>query len=250
MGAWSQLHRLASTPSTNDLALRAATTPAPAWSVWMAEHQTSGRGRRGPASRKTWVEHPGTSILMSILLRPRIPAEIAPALTLVAGVSFARALRDKTGAQVKLKWPNDLLLGGKKLGGILTESTTDVEQKLAVVIGVGINVNEPADHLPAPVRMRATSLLSHTGQNWDRTPLASSLVAALREDVALFEAHQGLGPLRQRWCDLAILGGQRVRLIHSGQEGAAVDLFEDGSLMVDLNNGDRVPVRSGDVIFL
>jgi BirA family biotin operon repressor/biotin-[acetyl-CoA-carboxylase] ligase len=134
------------------------------------DHQTHGRGRLG----RTWEAPPGTSLLFSVLLRPRTPMALWPELSLVAGDAVAAALREETGVAAELSHPNDVLVAGRKLGGILPEATTG-----RVLLGIGVNVNQAAGELPAETPKPPTSLRAETGREWPRAPLLAAILLEL-----------------------------------------------------------------------
>ncbi len=241
------IHWSASTASTNDLALAAATTASPG-TVWLADHQRQGRGRRTSAGQRTWISPAGTSVLMSILLRPVLPFEQAPLLTMSTAVACGEVLGEL--APVRLKWPNDLLLGGLKLGGILTEARVD-HGRPSVVIGVGINVNTPAEALQAPA---ATSLLAHTGRHHDRLSLVHRLANAIEARGAELPGDGTLGPLWRRWQAMSDMDGRRVKIQAagpmSGSEAVVVGVSSRGHLRVSVEGRAPVELRSGEVVFL
>jgi BirA family transcriptional regulator, biotin operon repressor / biotin---[acetyl-CoA-carboxylase] ligase len=139
--------------------------------VAVAEEQTEGRGRLG----RRWFAPPGTSILCSILLRPQVPPERLPELTIVAARACAEAIRELTGLESSVKEPNDVLIAGRKVAGVLGEAREDY-----VVLGIGINVNVPATDLPSRPEIPATSLLEETGSQVERAPLLAELLDRLR----------------------------------------------------------------------
>jgi BirA family biotin operon repressor/biotin-[acetyl-CoA-carboxylase] ligase len=134
------------------------------------DHQTHGRGRLG----RVWEAPPGTGLLFSVLLRPSPPMALWPELSLVAGDAVAAALREKTGVTAELSHPNDVLAGGRKVAGILPEATTG-----RVVLGIGVNVNQTADELPAETPKPPTSLREETGSEWPRAPLLAAILLEL-----------------------------------------------------------------------
>ena len=134
------------------------------------DHQTHGRGRLG----RSWEAPPGTSLLFSVLLRPRPPMALWPELSLVAGDAVAAALRDQTGVAAELSHPNDVLVAGRKLAGILPEATTG-----RVVLGIGVNVNQAAGQLPSETPKPPTSLRAETGREWPRAPLLAAILLEL-----------------------------------------------------------------------
>lgn len=243
-----------SVASTNDLALAAAADPAtPAGVLWLCDHQSQGRGRHTAQGRRLWLAPSGSGVLMSLLLRPKLSAAQAPTLTLAAAVGCAEAIGAQTGVEVSLKWPNDLLVGGRKLGGILTEARQD-DGVLSVVIGVGINVNiDEADFDPLIAGM-ATSLSSATGGVHDRLGLATAMAAAIERRAAELESRGGkLGELAGLWEARAGLGESRVELLtppaHAGKVGTPTGLADDGALRVAFDDGAVVEVRAGEVLW-
>lgn len=222
--------------STNAEALRLAAAGEPEGLVVVADAQSAGRGRLD----RTWWAEPGTALLASWLVRPALEIERRPLLSLVAGVAAARAAAVAGGAPVRLKWPNDLLLGGRKLGGILAES----DASGAVVIGVGLNVRQ--ETFPDDLRVTATSLVA-----WGTRPAARAwlLAATLSSFGArMAEPEDSLAEYR----DLCDTLGARVRVERGGADpidGEAVELTETGALVVETRDG-RTVVAAGDVVHL
>jgi len=196
----------------------------------VCEEQTAGRGRLG----RTWSAPAGTSLLCSLLLRPP-PERRAPELALVAGVAAAEAIEQTAGLAVSIKWPNDLLLDGRKAGGILAEARDG-----AVVLGIGLNVNQTAEELPTDTRLPPASLRVALGSELDRPALLASLLARLE---AHYDAWLGLG-LAAALPELErrdFLRGRRVRV--GGATGVAAGLDALGRLLLD--TGDAL--ESGEV---
>ena len=160
--------------STNTVALALAGLDAPEGSVVVADYQTAGRGRQGRA----WLAPPDTALLVSILLRPTGPAERIPQLSLVAGVAVREALA-LAGVETRLKWPNDILLHGKKVCGILLEAASGPLREPGVVVGIGLNVNQERADFAADLRQRATSLSVATGRAWERETLLMLLLSSM-----------------------------------------------------------------------
>ncbi len=210
--------------------------------VIVGEHQTHGRGRLG----REWVTPARSSLTASFLLAPDTPPERWPWLSLMAGIASATAVRRVTGVQANLKWPNDVLAGGQKLGGILLER---VERSgggpgaAAAVVGIGINCSQTADELPVP---EATSLALVSGGDVDRTTLLSALVEDLAEE---YDAWRGGADLRPRYLDLCVTPGMQVRVTVPNGEvaGEAVDVDESGRLVVRTASGEE-HLGAGDVV--
>jgi BirA family biotin operon repressor/biotin-[acetyl-CoA-carboxylase] ligase len=198
----------------------------------VADHQSAGRGRLG----RTWEAPPGTSILCSLLLKPP-PERHAPELSLVAGVAVADSVERLVGLAVQLKWPNDVMLRRRKVAGCLAEARDG-----AVVLGIGVNVNQTRDQLPP----NAGSLLTLAGRRWDREQLLASLVEDLEDRYSAWRAggldavYEGLGPRD-------FLRGRRVAV--NGTSGIATMIDRKGRLEIDVGNGALVAVESGEVVY-
>ena len=217
--------------STNDLLLRESRgTPV----LLAAEEQTAGRGRRG----RRWHSAPGAGITFSLSRKINRPTRELPALSLVAGVAAARALR-ALGAGVQVKWPNDLVAGGAKLGGILVETRSSGH----AVIGIGVNCR-PTPGLDAKVR-RAVAYLG----DWKRNDVIQRIGISLMEALDAFE-RRGLDGLRAEWEAMDAHAGQRLRVrLANGRvmSGIAAGLAQDGSLRIHTNKGLKA-VTSGRVV--
>jgi BirA family transcriptional regulator, biotin operon repressor / biotin---[acetyl-CoA-carboxylase] ligase len=246
-GLWTSVEVVASTGSTNaDLLARGG----PEGQVLVAEEQTAGRGRMG----RSWVSVPGASLTFSVLLRPSsVPPARRGWLPLLTGVAVASALRSAAGVHAELKWPNDVLVGGRKLAGILAEQSPD---GTAVVVGVGLNVATPEDVLPvSPTGLPATSLLAE-GVLVGREPLLIEVLRhlerwylSLRSDPD--PARTGLLGEYKSLCGTL---GRAVRVELPGSRalnGTAVDIDAGGQLLVaEPGGGSPTPVSAGDVVHL
>ena len=170
----SQVLQVKETPSTNDLAIQMAEEGfAEGWAV-TAERQTQGRGNQG----RSWESPPG-GLWTSVILRPPNPASDAPIFTLMGALASAEAIRGISSLQAIVRWPNDLYLGGKKVGGVLCEVKGTERGIRYLVMGIGINVNQREKDFSASLRRRATSLFLESGRSWDREALADSLYSRL-----------------------------------------------------------------------
>jgi len=235
------LHRREVVTSTNDEALALAQAGAADGAVVVARAQTHGRGRQG----RTWESPDAGNVYLSLFHVPDLsPAELA-GLTLDVATAAAEVLAGE-GALVRLKWPNDLLVGGRKVGGILTELHLGPGGESWVIIGLGLNVNGAPDALPPEVARRATSLRRELGRELDVDALAEHLAAALYRACLAF-AGRG-GPDVAAWSARAMTVGQRVRVTPGGAEGRAVGVAADGALLVRFDGRDEPEaVRSGVV---
>jgi BirA family transcriptional regulator, biotin operon repressor / biotin---[acetyl-CoA-carboxylase] ligase len=219
------IHCYRKAESTNALALEAAARskqaePTPEGAVFLAEEQTAGRGRGG----HSWHSEPGTGIYSSFLLRPPLSPADSLWLSLVAGVAVQDAVRETTGLQTDLRWPNDVLLNEKKFAGILTEMSSETMHVHHAVIGIGINVNQK--QFPPELSGSATSLRLESGKEWPRVELTAALMRALdREYRALVRAMSG--PVRTPNLRFEPII-KRVELRSSYAHGKAVHVDEDG----------------------
>ena len=230
--------------STNRLAMDLGRGGEPEGTVVVAEAQTEGKGRLGRA----WASPPGWNLYFSVLLRPPISPESLARITLVTAVSLCQALRSETGLPVQIKWPNDLWVHGKKVGGILAEMSADMDQVRYAVVGVGINVNFPLSALPSSLKDTATSLSQAAGRTFSRVALLRALLKSMDKDYGLF-CREGFAPFRDQWTGLSITSGQKVRVALPGEmmEGTAVGINDQGALAVKRRDGVLCHVVSGDV---
>jgi BirA family transcriptional regulator, biotin operon repressor / biotin---[acetyl-CoA-carboxylase] ligase len=206
--------------------------------VVVAEYQAAGRGRRGRA----WDAAPGQSLLTTILVRPRLAPAQWPAYSLVTAVAVAETLARTAALAARLKWPNDVLIAGKKIAGILLESRIVGDTATAVVaIGVGVNLAQRA--FPAGLAARATSVAIEAGRVVPRDTVLAALLEAFDEWRARLES-DGMPPVRARWLALADTIGRRVSI--DGVSGVAVDLDADGALVLE-DGGRRHRVVAGEV---
>ncbi len=237
------IHHFESLPSTNEKAFRLAQDGAEHGEVVVAEQQTAGKGRRG----RTWVSPPGLNLYFSAILRPELPPQRAPELTLVAAVALAEALRD-AGADAAIKWPNDVQVGGRKVAGILTELSAEPERVHFVVVGVGVNLNSRAEHFPEELRATATSLSLALGQPVPRARFAASLWTRLEQWLDVY-LETGFDAVRARWKALSSTLGQDVLVRTDRQElrGRAEDIDPSGALLVRTEGGSLERVLAGDV---
>jgi len=214
--------------------------------VVTAEHQTAGRGRLG----RGWEAPARSGLAVSVLLRPTIRSADCPWLPLLTGVAVASAIADTTGLEASLKWPNDVLVAGGKLAGILVERV-DTPTTPAAVIGIGLNVDLTTDELPVP---EATSLLLAGAGDVDRTTLLISVLTHLAHQYETWRGHGGDASrgLRATYEGICSTLGQRVRATLPGGSalvGVATGIDRSGRLLVDTGAGSEV-VAAGDVVHL
>jgi BirA family transcriptional regulator, biotin operon repressor / biotin---[acetyl-CoA-carboxylase] ligase len=234
------MHLLGMTTSTSDEAKRAAKDGAPHGATWVAEQQTAGRGRQGRA----WVSPRGENLLFSVLLRVACPPSRLPPLALVAGLAVRDAVaRAAPDADVHIKWPNDVLVGGRKLAGVLVEAITIGSRVEAVVIGVGINVHTRA--FPEELEDRATSVSLVARDPPDRATILADVLAGLDRDLHVVVS-RGLGLVGRRLEASDALHGRRVRS-DAGDEGIASGIDEEGRLLVRRDDGVMARWSAGEV---
>lgn len=224
--------------STQNLARDLAEAGAPEGTVVLAGRQTAGRGRLG----RSWVS-PHGGLYFTVVLRPTV--QQLRVLTIIAALAVARGIEGQTGLACSLKWPNDVLLGERKVSGILIESRLTGEQVDYMLVGIGVNVNaDLTSH--SEIASMATSLMMELGREVSREALAAAI---LNEMEALYLAAQAGQPLHQEWrARLGTLGRQvRVRVGEEVEEGLAEDVDAEGSLILRRADGSRVTITAGDV---
>jgi len=238
-----RLHHFFKTDSTNAVALRLAAEDEPHGTLVIAEEQTAGRGRLGRA----WHSEKTSGIYLSIILRPELAPQQAPLLTLVAGLAARDAVVQVTGLAVDLRWPNDLLAGGKKFCGILTEMQAEAQRIHYVVVGIGVNVNHTK--LPAELEPIATSLRLATGRAVSRLELLAHLLTSFDRYYNRLLG-EGSAPLIARFQEVSSYAqGKRVRVVAPREtiSGVTEGLDATGTLLVRRDDGQLVPVLAGDV---
>jgi len=226
--------------STMDEAFELAVKGAEEGTVVCADVQGKGRGRMGRA----WSSPSGKGVYLSVVLRPKMPPSQVARLTLLSAVAVCEAVNRVSNVDAGIKWPNDLLVKGKKLAGILTELNAEFDRVRFVVIGIGINVHASRNHLPS----MATSLKQELKQNFSRIVIAQEVLRSL-EFWYTRMLKEGFSGVLERWKELSLTIGRRVCLRGSEglQKGEAIGLDEDGGLMVRLDSGEVIKKMSGDI---
>jgi len=231
------------TDSTNRVAMELGYAGEPEGTVVMAEAQTAGRGRSG----RSWHSEKGVGLYFTVLLRPKLAPAQAPLLTMLAGVSAHTAIAAQMGVVPELKWPNDLLLNGKKLGGILTEMHAEPNVVRFVIVGIGINVNQ--EKFPPELAGIATSIRKETGRTNYRLELLARLLGQFENDYNRF-LREGPPYVIERFESVSSFAhGKRVR-VDTGMDsytGTTAGLSPEGLLLVTKDNGTMVTVIAGDV---
>jgi BirA family transcriptional regulator, biotin operon repressor / biotin---[acetyl-CoA-carboxylase] ligase len=231
------------TDSTNRVALELGHGGEPEGAVVLAEEQTAGRGRAG----RTWQSDRAAGIYVTLLLRPRLAPVQAPLLTMMAGLSARTAVEVQTGLAPDLKWPNDLLLRGKKVGGILTEMHAEPSLVRFVIVGIGLNVNQ--EKFPGELGTTATSLRLETGKQVSRLELLVRLLREFENDYNRF-LREGPSVVTEKFEAVSSYArGKRVRVTSGTASfaGTTAGLGPEGLLMVKRDDGQVVTVISGDV---
>lgn len=243
---WS-VHCLTETGSTNQDLRQMAEQGVAEGTVIVADRQSAGRGRLG----RRWESPAGVNLYCSILLRPNIPPQQAPQLTFLSAVATAEALIETFQLPVRVKWPNDLLVNGRKIAGMLNEMSAESEQVHFVLLGIGVNLNMAAEQFPEDLRYPATSVLLEQGQPVERLVFVRSLLQRLD---ALYRTYleEGFWAIRRRWEGLSDLldCAVQVDLNPGAKVGTVVGLDDDGALRLQLEDGQIERILAGDVRIL
>jgi len=232
------------TASTNLLVdQRAMHGESEGWVVF-AESQTRGRGRLG----RSWVSPAGKGLWFSVLLRPPLRPPEMTQLTVISATALSRAIRQVTGLQPEIKWPNDILIQGKKVAGVLTEMSAETDRVSHAALGIGINVNLEASDFPSELQPVATSLQIEKGEPIHRSTLAVALLKALDEDYARI-CQGSFQEVAREWADQCITLGKRVRIhqLDHSYLGVAESIDPEGALMIRTEHGELERVTGGDV---
>ncbi|GAQ95572.1 BirA family transcriptional regulator, biotin operon repressor [Thermodesulfovibrio aggregans] len=233
--------------STNSKANELLKQGYPSGTVVIADRQTKGKGRLG----RTWISPPGKNLYMSIALKPTIPPKYATLLTLTSVVACTTALRRYTDIPVVIKWPNDMLIDDKKVGGILTELKIEGEKIKAAVVGIGINVNMTEEDMPEEIKEIASSLKIYRKEDLSRGLLAVEIIKEFDKWYQLLEKRQRK-TIIDRWMQLSGTIGRQVKIIFTDREilATAEAIDEEGRLIVKLNDGTYEKISAGDVTLL
>ena len=232
------------TGSTNQDAFRLAEEGAPDGTVVMAESQTAGKGRLG----RKWESPAGVNIYCSVVLRPQIMPYEAPQLTFLSAVAVARAIEAETGLAPSIKWPNDILIDGCKVAGLLNEMSAETDRVAFVVLGIGVNLNMSESQFPKDLRQPATSLAIKCGRKVSRAGFATVMLNELDRCYSDFIA-SGLDGIRAEWERRCNAYGREV-VVESGSsliQGSFAGIDQDGAMLVLMPDGSRERIISGDV---
>lgn len=241
--AGQEVHYFAETDSTNIRAKQLGEAGAPHGTLVAAGKQSAGKGRRG----RSWESPADRNIYMSLLLRPEILPVKAPMLTLVMAYAVANALWEQTGLGVQIKWPNDLVINGKKICGILTEMSAEIDYINYVVIGVGINTN--VTEFPQELQKTASSLQIELGKSMKRSTLIASVMKRFEEAYEQFLQTEDLSGMQNEYNQLLVNCGKEVRILEPGGDwqAMALGINAEGELLVKKEDGSEVAVYAGEV---
>lgn len=235
------------TDSTNNQAKKSAgseSKPAKHGTLFITECQTGGRGRRG----RTWISPAGSGIWMSLVLRPDIEPSSASMLTIVAAMAMTKAISENASkAECKIKWPNDIVLNRKKICGILTEMSAELEQIHYVVIGIGVNVN--TTDFDDSIKEMASSIYLQTGRKIKRSEIVAAFSKSFEEYYNIFIEKGNLSGLKDAYNKMLINAGREVKITSAKDEftGTATGIDDVGNLIVNKEDGSKVKVCAGEV---
>jgi len=229
--------------STMDYAKKLAERDEPEGTVVIADYQSHGRGRFG----RIWRAEAGENILMSIILRPTIPLEKFGIIPLLTAVSVSEAIEKNASVKVTTKWPNDLLINGKKFCGILMEVSITADKGDFAILGIGVNVNQTK--FPEEIQDYATSLRLSTGKTYNRTALVQDILRSLETDYVELNRRKDFKSVTDRWRKRCEMFGKEITVIQAGKTitGKAIDIDERGFLLLEVENSNIIKLSSGDV---
>jgi len=239
-----KVHYFNSIDSTNSTAYQLALNGAEEGEVVIGESQEKGRGRLG----RQWVSPPFLNLYLSVVLRPKIPPHQASLITFMAAVAAAETIERHSGLTPSIKWPNDLLLGKKKVAGLLNEIHSETDRIHFVILGMGVNLNMDTKEFPKEIRTKATSLKEERGQPVSRKAFAALLLEELERWYEIF-LKEGGAPVLKAWRDRAQIRGKKVRVTSFDEVliGRAIDVDSDGALILETRDGERKRIVAGDV---
>ncbi len=240
----SIVHYEESVGSTQKIAHKLAQNGAEEGTLVIADEQTEGRGRL----MREWHSSKGTGIWMSLILRPALPPQKAPQFTLLAAVAVVQAIQEVCTLEPEIKWPNDILLAGKKVTGILTELQAESDKINSIIMGIGINVNQKKEHFPDELQRIATSLAIEKGDNISRPALVQSILENM-ENLYNVYLQEGFKPIKLLWESYAISIGRTIKAttITGIIKGKALGITEDGVLKIEDEAGMIHKIYSADI---
>ncbi|PLR66789.1 MULTISPECIES: biotin--[acetyl-CoA-carboxylase] ligase [Bacillaceae] len=231
-------------PSTQKIAHSLAGNGAEEGTIVVADQQTSGRGRLA----RVWYSPKQTGIWMSLILRPKIPINKTPQLTLLTAVALIQSIEEVTGLTPEIKWPNDILINGKKIVGILTELQAEADQVHSVIIGIGMNVNHALDQFPEELQSVATSIAIETGKPSDRAEVIQAILKNFEKLYTSYLIH-GFKPVKLLWESYAISLNKNLiaRTLHGAIRGRAAGIDDEGVLLLETAEGKIEKIYSADI---
>jgi BirA family biotin operon repressor/biotin-[acetyl-CoA-carboxylase] ligase len=240
-----EIHLLSEIASSNTLAMEMAANGTPEGTVVIAEVQTGGKGRLG----RKWISPKG-NLYLSVVLRPNIPMHKAPLITLMGAVAVASAIRAVCGLSAGIKWPNDILVDGKKVSGLLTEMSAEQDRIRHIVLGIGVDVNMDIRDLPYEIRSLTTTLAAETEAKINRTELLQQLLRDLEIGYRKFLTNNE--DVLEEWKQLNLTIGNRVTVSNGDMflEGLAQGVDNEGRLIIRRDDGTTRTVAAGDVTII
>ncbi len=244
-----EFHCLETVASTNEIAADLARSGAPAWGVVVAETQTAGKGRH----RRKWHSPPGLGIWMSVILRPVLPVKYLNLINLLAAFTLAHDLEQQARVftrgqlHIRLKWPNDLLVDGKKLSGILLESSLSGNRPEFVILGIGLNVNQSERDFPPELQTRAVSLAMLTGMQWQREALLAGFLEAFYENYHRY-LPENLEAVRQLYQEKVLFRNQPVEIRNetTTYRGTFAGITAEGYMVLKQNGQEKI-ITTGEI---
>jgi BirA family transcriptional regulator, biotin operon repressor / biotin---[acetyl-CoA-carboxylase] ligase len=230
--------------STQKVAHELATSGAKEGTIVVADRQTQGRGRMA----RTWHSPKQKGIWMSMIVKPILPLNMTPQLTLLTAVAIVQAIEELTGLHPQIKWPNDILVNKKKLVGILTELQAEADQVHSVIIGVGMNVNHAEEDFPEELRKIATSIKLETGEFCDRAAIIQAILYHF-EKLYLTYLEHGFKPIKLLWESYSFSLNQRLtaRTLAGVKHGVSLGIDDEGVLLLKTDEGQIEKIYSADI---
>ncbi|MFT8320534.1 MAG: biotin--[acetyl-CoA-carboxylase] ligase [Bacillus sp. (in: firmicutes)] len=239
------IHYEETVESTQKIAHKLALEGAAEGTLVVAEEQLGGKGRMD----RSWHSPKYKGIWMSLLLRPNISMMQAPQLTLLTAVAVVQGIEEVTGLQPQIKWPNDLLIEGKKVTGILTELQADSDRIQSIIIGIGINVNQQLEDYPEEIQSIATSLYIEKKEKWNRAHIIQAILMQIEKLYSLY-LENGFYPIKLLWESYAVSIGKKVtaRTLSRNIDGIALGITDEGVLLLEDENGITHQIYSADIL--
>ncbi len=238
------IHYEESVKTTQKIAHMLASEGAVEGTLVIADEQTAGRGRM----MREWHSSKGTGVWMSLILKPLLPPQKAPQFTLITAVAVVQAIEEASDLHPQIKWPNDILIDGKKVTGILTELQAESDKINSIIIGIGMNVNQTKEHFPDEIQEIATSLSIEQGEPLSRSFVVQKVLERIEALYSLY-MKEGFTPIKLLWESYAISIGKKIRArtINGTIEGRALGITEEGVLKIEDTSGIVHQIYSADI---